>query len=79
MKNEASFAVWRQGPRKYTSTADGISQWLHTTAAVGVRLNLKGEMEMLAPHGLEDLFNGIIRPCPAISIIQNLAKSNFLA
>jgi hypothetical protein len=65
VKNQASFARWRSGRRPYTSTEDGIQDWLHTATAVGVRLNTQGEWEFFAPYGFDDLFNGIIRPTPA--------------
>ncbi|MBE9212064.1 nucleotidyltransferase family protein [Plectonema cf. radiosum LEGE 06105] len=65
IKNQASFGRWRSGRKIYTSTEDGIKNWLHTTAAIGVRLNTQGEWEFFTPYGLDDLFNGIIRPTPA--------------
>ncbi|BBD59638.1 hypothetical protein NIES2109_24270 [Nostoc sp. HK-01] len=65
VKNQASFARWRSGKRPYTSTKDGVQDWLHTATAVGVRLNTQGEWEFFTPYGLDDLFAGIIRPTPA--------------
>lgn len=64
IKNQASFARWRSGRKTYTSTEDGIKNWLHTTAAIGVRLNIQGQWEFLTPYGLDDLFNGVVRPTP---------------
>ncbi|MBD2213873.1 nucleotidyltransferase family protein [Nostoc linckia FACHB-104] len=64
VKNQASFARWRDGERTYHSTEDGITQWLHTATAVGVRLNAQGEWQFFTPYGLDDLFNGVIRPTP---------------
>ena len=64
IKNQASFARWRSGKKTYTSTEDGIKNWLHTTAAIGVRLGNQGQWEFFTPYGLDDLFNGIIRPTP---------------
>ncbi|MEI2582334.1 nucleotidyltransferase family protein [Scytonema sp. PRP1] len=65
VKNQASFARWRSGRRTYTSTEDGITDWLHTATAVGVRLDAQGEWQFFTPYGLDDLFAGIIRPTPA--------------
>ncbi len=62
VKNQASFGNWRPGLKVFTSTEDGIMNWLHTTAAVGVKINQKGEWQFFTPYGLEDLFNGVIRP-----------------
>ncbi|MBN3942587.1 MAG: nucleotidyltransferase family protein [Nostoc sp.] len=64
VKNQASFARWRLGSRPYTSTEDGITDWLHTATAVGVRLNAQGQWQFFTPYGLDDLFGGIIRPTP---------------
>lgn len=65
IKNQASFGRWRSGRKTFTSTEDGIKNWLHTTAAIGVRLDNRGEWEFFTPYGLEDLFNGIVRATPA--------------
>ncbi|MDZ8187847.1 MAG: nucleotidyltransferase family protein [Nostoc sp. ChiSLP02] len=65
VKNQASFARWRLGARPYTSTEDGITDWLHTATAVGVRLDTQGQWQFFTPYGLDDLFDGIIRPTPA--------------
>ncbi|MBD2104469.1 nucleotidyltransferase family protein [Leptolyngbya sp. FACHB-261] len=65
VKNQASFAVWRAGRRPYSSTEDGVADWLHTATAVGIRLNYLGQWQFFTPYGLDDLFNGIIRPSPA--------------
>jgi uncharacterized protein len=64
IKNQASFVRWRDGCQTYISTEDGVSNWLHTATAVGVRVNIQGEWEFFTPYGLDDLFNGIIRPTP---------------
>lgn len=65
VKNQASFAIWRSGPTRYSSTEEGVADWLHTATAVGVRLNAAGEWQFFTPYGLDDLFDGIIRPTPA--------------
>ncbi|MBE9180926.1 nucleotidyltransferase family protein [Oculatella sp. LEGE 06141] len=65
VKNQASFARWRSGRCSYSSSEDGIANWLHTATAVGVRLSKQGEWQFFTPYGLDDLFGGIIRPTPA--------------
>jgi hypothetical protein len=64
VKNQASFGRWRAGSMTYSSTEDGIKNWLHTATAVGIRINKQGEWQFFTPYGLDDLFNGIIRPTP---------------
>ncbi|MEH1874201.1 nucleotidyltransferase family protein [Nostoc sp.] len=65
VKNQASFARWRPGRTPYTSTEDGITDWLHTATAVGVRLDAQDQWQFFTPYGLDDLFSGIIQPTPA--------------
>lgn len=50
----------------YTSTVDALRHWPETATAVGVRLGTAG-IEVLAPFGLYDLFNLVIRPTPAFA------------
>lgn len=50
----------------YTSTMDAMRHWPETATAVGVRLGTSG-IEILAPFGLEDLFDLVIKPTPAFA------------
>ncbi len=65
VKNQASFAVWREGRRTYASSLDAIADWQHTATAVGARLDATGRWQFIAPFGFEDLLNGIVRAGPA--------------
>ncbi|MFM7408674.1 MAG: nucleotidyltransferase family protein [Cuspidothrix sp.] len=64
VKNQASFGRWRAGNMVFKSTEDGITNWLHTATAVGVRITKNGEWQFFTPYGLDDLFKGIVRPTP---------------
>jgi uncharacterized protein len=64
VKNQANFARWRPGRTTYTSTQDGITNWLHTATAVGVKLDTQRQWQFFTPYGLDDLFAGVIRPTP---------------
>lgn len=74
MKTKYPFAEWEvrnqarmhyvNGSKPFTSTEDGISNWVETATCVAVRLN-KGEIELLFCHGLNDLANLIARPIPS--------------
>ncbi len=64
VKNQASFARWRHGTKMYMSVEDGLSHWLHTATSVGIRCSEAGVPEIIAPYGLSDLMNGIVRPTP---------------
>ncbi len=65
VKNQASFATWREGRRTYASTLDGIADWQHTATAVGVRIDQNDRWCFIAPFGFNDLLNGIVRLGPA--------------
>jgi len=71
VKNQArmhisSVRIVAQEP--YKSMSDAVSGWVETATAIGIRMNEDGTFSVLAPYGLEDLFQGIIRPTqPAYS------------
>ncbi|WP_246179841.1 nucleotidyltransferase family protein [Microvirga thermotolerans] len=54
----------RNGDRPYRDTADAIAHWPETATAVAARL-AGGRVEILAPHGLDDLLGLTVRPTPA--------------
>ncbi len=47
----------------YLSTEDALTHWPETATAIGVSLD-KGELKLMAPYGIDDLVNMVIRPCP---------------
>jgi len=61
VKNQARMHL-KNSHEPYVSTLDAISHWTETATAIGVCLNKKGEVEIIAPYGIEDLVNLIIRP-----------------
>lgn len=48
----------------FTSATDGLAHWVETATCVGVRLNDDDTLELTAPHGIDDLVQGIIRHNP---------------
>ncbi len=54
----------RNGDEPYMSCVHALSFWPETATAVAARLTQSSEIEILAPFGLDDLFQGIIRPTP---------------
>jgi len=52
----------RNGDAPYTSTTDALRHWPETATAVAVSLGQDGLLELLAPHGLDDLLELIVRP-----------------
>ncbi|MEK7586426.1 MAG: nucleotidyltransferase family protein [Patescibacteria group bacterium] len=47
----------------YTSAEDVIATWPETATAVGVKIE-NGNLKLIAPYGIKDLVNFIIRPSP---------------
>lgn len=47
----------------YHDTFDAISKYPETCTAVAARLH-KGTLEVIAPHGIEDLLNFVVAPTP---------------
>ena len=64
--NQATVHSWQSAATgreiaPYASIAAAVASWPETATAVGVRLTLGGELEILAPFGLEDLFSMLVR------------------
>ncbi|MBP1947417.1 nucleotidyltransferase family protein [Virgibacillus litoralis] len=71
VKNEARMHV-RNNMDPYSSTEDAIAKFPETATALGVKLNMDGDLILIAPHGVDDLLNMLVRPTPYF------AKSNEL-
>ncbi len=63
VKNQARMHE-RNGDAPYRNTEDALRHWLETPTAIAVRLAAGGELEILAPFGLADLFAMTVRPTP---------------
>ncbi|MHA7967772.1 nucleotidyltransferase family protein [Paenibacillus sp. CAU 1782] len=50
--------------RPYQSVEHAMKHWPETATAVGVALDEEGRLEIIAPHGLEDLFGLLVRQSP---------------
>ena len=51
-------------PPPYTSSEDAVSKWPETATCIGVKTE-NGKLKLIAPYGIGDLVNLIIRPSPA--------------
>ncbi len=47
------------------SVLEGLQSWPDTATAIAVRLNAQGDVDVLAPFGLDDLFDLVVRWNPA--------------
>ncbi|MEK7094084.1 MAG: nucleotidyltransferase family protein [Patescibacteria group bacterium] len=57
----------------YISSEDALSRWPETATGVGVRLE-KGQLRLIAPHGISDLVNLIIRSSPKLVNAKQLVR-----
>ena len=48
----------------FKSTLDAVSNWEITADAIGVKLDKNNKLQLVAPYGVEDVINFIIRPTP---------------
>ncbi|WP_206856563.1 nucleotidyltransferase family protein [Candidatus Enterococcus mangumiae] len=65
--NEARVHLWYEERfgfpiQAYGSSEEAISTWPTTATAIGVSLNENGQLQVFSPYGLDDLFEGIVRP-----------------
>jgi uncharacterized protein len=63
VKNQARMHA-RNGDAPYASAPDAIAHWPETATAVAVRRTDADRCEIIAPHGLGDLFAPLLRPTP---------------
>ncbi|MBJ6126513.1 nucleotidyltransferase family protein [Microvirga splendida] len=62
VKNQARMHL-RNGDAPYRGTADAVAHWAETATAVAAR-STGGRVEVMAPYGVDDLLNLIVRPAP---------------
>jgi len=65
VRNQARMHA-RNGDGPYGDTAAAVARWPETATAVAARLTA-GRVELLAPHGVDDLLQLIVRPTPAFA------------
>ncbi|MGO4714542.1 nucleotidyltransferase family protein [Bradyrhizobium sp. 2TAF24] len=65
VRNQARMHL-RNGDGPYADTAEAVARWPETATAVAARL-IGGRVELLAPHGVDDLLRLIVRPTPAFA------------
>ncbi|HEX6922938.1 MAG TPA: nucleotidyltransferase family protein, partial [Bacillales bacterium] len=81
VKNEARMHL-RNGDNPYDSVEDAMKHWAETATAVAVKLEGNGELSVIAPFGLDDLFGLILRRGSYVAdqnaFDQRCAKKNWL-
>jgi hypothetical protein len=61
VKNAARMHL-RNNVEPFASSEEAIANLAETATSIGLRMNADGSIMILAPHGVEDLFAGIVRP-----------------
>lgn len=86
--NQARVHLWFEDEFGYAvppllSLDDAIATWPEFATSVGIYLQPDGEIGIVAPHGLDDLFNMVVRRNPSrISLdgyAQRLASKDYAA
>src|SRR5918994_1471568 len=62
VKNQARMHL-RNGDAPYGNTLDAVTHWAETPTAIAAR-TVEGRVEVMAPYGIDDLLNLIVRPTP---------------
>ena len=67
VKNQARMNI-RNAHDPYENCFEAISYWPETATSIAVKLNENDEIECIAPYGLDDLFNLIVKPTPDFNL-----------
>lgn len=62
VKNQARMHL-KNGFKPFQSSFDGVAHFTEVPTAIAVKI-CNGELKIMAPYGLEDLFNYKVRPTP---------------
>ncbi|MCZ8279385.1 MAG: nucleotidyltransferase family protein [Acetobacteraceae bacterium] len=68
----------RNGHDPYRDVSDALAHWAETAAAIAARLGPQG-IEILAPFGVEDVLEMIIRPTPAFRTKPEVVRARLEA
>jgi hypothetical protein len=63
VKNQARMHL-KNGNEPYVSTSDGLTHFPEICTAVGAYLEVNDEVRLVAPYGIADLVNMVVRPTP---------------
>ncbi|MGG5824022.1 nucleotidyltransferase family protein [Falsiroseomonas sp. HW251] len=75
--NQVRAHPWN-GHAPYRDLADALAHWPETATAVAARL-ARGRIEILAPHGVDDLMGFVIRPTPSHAADRSALRARLAA
>ena len=78
-KNQAAVHLWYPERFGYeveplTSSADGVATWPETATCVGLRLDVRDRLSVVAPYGLDDLLGLVHRRNPRRVSVQEYER-----
>lgn len=62
------------GGEPYRSLEDAVKRFPETATAVACRIDKTGQIKILAPYGLADLFDLVVRPTPGFDVSRYRAR-----
>ena len=77
VKNQARMHL-RNGDAPYRDTANAVAHWAETATAVAAR-STGGTVEVMAPYGVDDLLNLIVRPTPVFGHKIDIYRERVMA
>ncbi|TWC69821.1 nucleotidyltransferase family protein [Herbaspirillum sp. SJZ099] len=66
----------KNGDKAYQSSTDAMRFWPETATAIGVRWEENEGIQITAPYGLDDLYEGVIRPTPRYQVEKKQIMEN---
>lgn len=66
--NQAYTHTWHDRETPYKNSTEAISEWVETATCIAVTLK-NGKPIIIAPHGIDDLVQLIIRPSPKADML----------
>ncbi len=63
VKNQARMHLYNN-EKQYKDLHEAISKFPETVSSIICRLNKEGDIEFIAPYGVDDLFKAILKPTP---------------
>lgn len=73
VKNQARMHV-KNNHLPYKNCSDALSWWPETATSVAVRLSGNNQIDYIAPYGLEDLFQLVVRSTPKANLETYTAR-----
>lgn len=77
VKNQARMHR-RNGDAPYRDTLDAVAHWAETPTAIAAR-TIEGRVEVMAPYGVDDLLNLIVRPTPVFGHKMDAYRERIMA